>query len=203
MNLLGTFVFSVALAAPARAMAVVEPDSGSVAFTIATGWLRSSPTLTPASKRVALLPRGTQVRVIGCQEQACSVEFRRLQGYLRRELLRSTPATNPTDPGRGYINAKGQWIPSPTQTIDGVAPDGATARCRDGSYSFSQSRRGTCSWHGGVHQWLSQSSGRSKLPSLPLEDALTLLLSEHRLSIPIYWIEEPSGYSAKDASILR
>ena len=35
-----------------------------------------------------------------------------------------------------------------------TAPVGATARCRDGTYSFSQHRRGTCSWHGGVAQWL-------------------------------------------------
>ncbi|WP_209610260.1 DUF3761 domain-containing protein [Sphingomonas echinoides] len=34
------------------------------------------------------------------------------------------------------------------------APSGASARCRDGSWSFSQSHRGTCSWHGGVSQWL-------------------------------------------------
>jgi hypothetical protein len=34
------------------------------------------------------------------------------------------------------------------------APVGATARCRDGTYSYSQSRRGTCSWHGGVAAWL-------------------------------------------------
>jgi hypothetical protein len=30
---------------------------------------------------------------------------------------------------------------------------GASARCRDGSLSFSQNRRGTCSHHGGVAQW--------------------------------------------------
>jgi hypothetical protein len=33
-------------------------------------------------------------------------------------------------------------------------PSGATARCRDGSYSFSQHRSGTCSHHGGVAVWL-------------------------------------------------
>jgi hypothetical protein len=33
-------------------------------------------------------------------------------------------------------------------------PDGATARCRDGTWSFSESRRGTCSHHGGVAAWL-------------------------------------------------
>ena len=35
-----------------------------------------------------------------------------------------------------------------------TAPVGATARCRDGTHSSSQHRRGTCSWHGGVAQWL-------------------------------------------------
>ncbi|HWN10025.1 MAG TPA: DUF3761 domain-containing protein [Pyrinomonadaceae bacterium] len=35
------------------------------------------------------------------------------------------------------------------------APIGASARCRDGTYSFSRNRRGTCSWHGGVAAWLS------------------------------------------------
>lgn len=30
---------------------------------------------------------------------------------------------------------------------------GASARCRDGSLSYSQSRRGTCSHHGGVAEW--------------------------------------------------
>ena len=31
---------------------------------------------------------------------------------------------------------------------------GATAICRDGSYSYSQNHRGTCSYHGGVSKWL-------------------------------------------------
>src|SRR2546427_11616197 len=35
------------------------------------------------------------------------------------------------------------------------APPGATARCRDGTYSFSRHRSGTCSHHGGVAVWLS------------------------------------------------
>lgn len=34
------------------------------------------------------------------------------------------------------------------------APSGATAQCRDGTYSYSAHRRGTCSWHGGVGVWL-------------------------------------------------
>jgi hypothetical protein len=38
------------------------------------------------------------------------------------------------------------------------APPGATARCNDGTYSYSQHRQGTCSHHGGVAEWLSGSS---------------------------------------------
>ena len=51
-----------------------------------------------------------------------------------------------------YVNSKGQTVPRP-ENCSGP-PKGATAQCRDGSYSFSQSRRGTCSHHGGVAKWL-------------------------------------------------
>jgi hypothetical protein len=51
-----------------------------------------------------------------------------------------------------YRNVNGRRVHSPV--IRRSAPAGATARCRDGSYSFSRNRRGTCSHHGGVAQWL-------------------------------------------------
>lgn len=51
-----------------------------------------------------------------------------------------------------YINSKGMRVRRPVRSS--TAPAGATARCRDGTYSFSQSRRGTCSHHGGVAEWL-------------------------------------------------
>ena len=40
----------------------------------------------------------------------------------------------------------------------GSGASSPTARCRDGSYSFSQHRSGTCSHHGGVAQWLTPGS---------------------------------------------
>ena len=42
----------------------------------------------------------------------------------------------------------------PIAAAVGAAPPGATARCRDGSYSYSQHHSGTCSHHGGVAVWL-------------------------------------------------
>jgi hypothetical protein len=48
---------------------------------------------------------------------------------------------------------------SPTKTSGPVvsetgAPKGSTAKCKDGTYSFSKTRSGTCSRHGGVLEWL-------------------------------------------------
>jgi len=45
-------------------------------------------------------------------------------------------------------------------------PPGATALCRDGTYSFSKHRSGTCSHHGGVRKWLRGGSGGSSTASV-------------------------------------
>lgn len=37
---------------------------------------------------------------------------------------------------------------------DTTIPEGVTAICKDGTYSYSQHRSGTCSGHGGVAQWI-------------------------------------------------
>lgn len=59
--------------------------------------------------------------------------------------------TSPPSSGKSYVNVDGVRVPSPV--FSDTKPAGATARCRDGSYSFSQHRRGTCSHHGGVAEW--------------------------------------------------
>lgn len=51
-----------------------------------------------------------------------------------------------------YINSDGACVPRPTAAA--APPPGATAKCKDGTYSFSTHRQGTCSHHGGVAQWL-------------------------------------------------
>jgi len=60
-------------------------------------------------------------------------------------------AANCTNNGT-YMNSKGETVKRPENCSK--APQGATAQCRDGTYSFSRSRRGTCSHHGGVAKWL-------------------------------------------------
>lgn len=51
-----------------------------------------------------------------------------------------------------YTNVDGNQVHSPAYS--NTAPAGASAQCRDGTYSFSQHRSGTCSHHGGVADWL-------------------------------------------------
>ena len=66
----------------------------------------------------------------------------------------STKPTAEVTSDRYYINVDGNKVQSPTYSQNGSVPAGATARCRDGTYSFSQHRSGTCSHHGGVASWL-------------------------------------------------
>jgi hypothetical protein len=52
-----------------------------------------------------------------------------------------------------YENSDGNCVPDPTPpdpSQPDTSPPGATAKCRDGDWSFSKHRSGTCSGHGGV-----------------------------------------------------
>lgn len=62
-------------------------------------------------------------------------------------------STELTESG-SYVNKEGYVVHRPSHTVSGNAPAGASAQCRDGSYSFSMNHRGTCSHHGGVSRWL-------------------------------------------------
>jgi hypothetical protein len=68
----------------------------------------------------------------------------------------SVPAPHSSTSGSGsgdtYVNVDGNTIHSPVTAP--VAPSGATAKCNDGTWSFSQHHSGTCSHHGGVAEWL-------------------------------------------------
>ena len=43
---------------------------------------------------------------------------------------------------------------APTEAASSLDPTGATAKCKDGTYSKSQHHSGTCSNHGGVAEWM-------------------------------------------------
>jgi hypothetical protein len=53
-----------------------------------------------------------------------------------------------------YLKRNGASVHQPAKPNDSTQPPAnATARCSDGSYSYSQNRSGTCSHHGGVASW--------------------------------------------------
>lgn len=49
---------------------------------------------------------------------------------------------------------------APTSTAGNTDPTGASAKCKDGTYSKSAHRSGTCSRHGGVAEWLAGAPAR-------------------------------------------
>ena len=110
---------------------------------------------------ITVLPKGTTVTIEDdCDCKWVPVSYGNHIGYLRTSYLskhRTTQASHKRSYYRNqsrkryYINTYGNRVQSPT--FSNRRPAGATALCRDGTYSFSQSRRGTCSHHGGVAEW--------------------------------------------------
>ena len=63
----------------------------------------------------------------------------------------------------------------PVAAAVGAPPPGATAQCRDRSYSYSQHHSGTCSHHGGVAVWLDGSASTTRSKADP---GTTILLAK-------------------------
>jgi hypothetical protein len=67
----------------------------------------------------------------------------------------SPAAAAPAAPQAARPAATGAASPTTGNSVN-TNPVGATARCKDGTYSHSASHTGTCSRHGGVAEWLKQ-----------------------------------------------
>lgn len=115
----------------------------------------------PASTSLVGLTKAQVEQKLGKPSLALSTvwTYKQPQGTLRVLFkngvvseAKTDPTTAQTSNGKGYTNVDGNRIPSPRKAD--APPPGASAQCRDGSYSFSANRRGTCSRHGGVARWL-------------------------------------------------
>jgi hypothetical protein len=112
------------------------------------------------SESVAIIPQGATIYTGNCQSGWCEVSYNGLTGYVNAHYLKyNSPiakevhvVASPTSPVHYYTNVNGNTIQAPTKYDK--QPEGATAQCADGTYSFSQHRKGTCSHHGGVARWL-------------------------------------------------
>jgi hypothetical protein len=117
-----------------------------------------------ASPRMESLRLEEEAEARAREQQRLEEERRRQQEEAFRESLEKRRRGSGSGGGGGsggsgagggscgpdyYVNSQGSCVLRPTNSNAG----GATAICRDGTYSYSQSSRGTCSHHGGVAQW--------------------------------------------------
>lgn len=95
------------------------------------------------------LPGETKVDVIKQSGAWFYVQTSTQKGWLHGNTIRLL--SNKQTPKPTLATLENASKPAPSVTRESTAPDvaGASARCRDGSLSYSQSRRGTCSHHGG------------------------------------------------------
>lgn len=113
----------------------------------------------------ATIPKGETIYVLNYEDDLWArVSYNGHVDYVSRKYIvqkTTQPKTYKSTTSTGvrsgsaikyYTNSRGKRVQSPTYYQ--TAPAGATALCRDGTYSFSRSRRGTCSHHGGVARWL-------------------------------------------------
>ena len=141
----------LAVCLSASALAAQAQLANTTAYTTAAVSVRARP--DARAKSVARLAAESPVQVSACGNGWCQITVNGIAGYLPRLSLSQQPNGSFTE-GAGYTNSKGNRVRSPTRTTENQPPAGASAQCRDGTYSFSQSRRGTCSHHGGVARWL-------------------------------------------------
>jgi len=103
------------------------------------------------------LPRVPRVIGKDLETARLDVTFRGFKVKVERRETRSMPA------GR-VLNTRPRpgthlWPKDTVTLIVAEAPPppllpAVTAICNDGTYSYSQHAQGTCSWHGGVRQWV-------------------------------------------------
>ena len=141
----------LAVCLSASALAAQAQLANTTAYTTAVVTVRAYP--DARARSVARLAAEAPVQVSACANGWCQIAVNGTAGYLPRLSLSAEPNGSFKE-GSGYTDSKGNRARSPTRTPDNQPPPGATAECRDGTYSFSQSRRGTCSHHGGVAKWL-------------------------------------------------
>lgn len=128
------------------------------AVTISNANLRETP--GAATKILLHIPKGSEVYIQDCTVGWCKLTYKDLSGFVSSKLIRYTIASSNESTNtlevykkvKHYTNVNGERVQSPTYY--NTAPEGATAICQDGTYSFSRNRRGTCSHHGGVKKWL-------------------------------------------------
>lgn len=123
--------------------------SAQVKITTASLNVRAYPTTN--SIVLDVLPQGTVVGIVNSLSNGWSIIVYN-KDYYKKDYRIGYVYSSYLLPVKLYENTDGDWVPSPVYSP--TVPYGATARCVDGTYSYSKKRKGTCSHHGGVAKWL-------------------------------------------------
>lgn len=126
--------------------------AGAACIAVAIAPVHASPQANgtaDASQVVYRCEVGSKITYTTVPQRGCVVV-----GTYSKVAPASVGRTAPTIGHGLYTNRQGEAVRRPVRTMSSQAPPGASAQCRDGSYSFSAHHRGTCSHHGGVAQWL-------------------------------------------------
>lgn len=129
-------------------LGVVAPTTS--AYAIPT---YSAPSETPTSDTPTSVPATSEAPAVTTTPVAPKVAApKTTQAPKTTKPAKTTAPAAPAPAECGadyYRNSDGNCVHRP-----GDNPSGATAVCKDGTYSYSQHRSGTCSGHGGVRTWL-------------------------------------------------
>jgi hypothetical protein len=106
----------------------------------------------PATRKTITVTREETSAEIEAETRVHETEAEEQQDTASQPTTTAAPPPEEACTNGTYINSAGNTVCRPE--VSPSAPAGATAECADGTYSFSQSRSGTCSHHGGVARWL-------------------------------------------------
>ena len=112
-------------------------------------FIRSEPNM---DAKVRLWPDGTQIELLSQDGDWCHV--RDPDGYVGYMPAQYLVAVKPTPiPPRPTLQPQPQPVQPTAPSQQGGCAQGATAQCKDGTWSYSATHSGTCSYHGGVAFW--------------------------------------------------
>jgi hypothetical protein len=150
----GLFVPAATSIDPASAVDTDVMDTGSMTMTMTT------PTTTPPAITQTTVPAHTATHAVPAHKAPKHTATTHTATTKKRPAtVHTTKKAAPPAHSTGacsanyYRNSSGNCVHRPVSAPSGP-PAGATAKCKDGTYSFSQHHSGTCSGHHGVAEWL-------------------------------------------------
>lgn len=145
--LIGLMLFSISLFSQTK-------------FTSVDVNLRKSPGVK--GNKICNIPKGTEVSIVQFNTRNnnwVKINYKGIEGFVNGKYLKDASLdTKIYHKGKTYNKSVKHYKelkvkPHSNKHYNSV-PAGACAECNDGTYSYSQNRRGTCSHHGGVKRWL-------------------------------------------------